>query len=164
MFSYCNGFDVFAWSYWAANHWFLESRSCVEEFPLARPQKGLHGPESVLYLCSSRLLLVYNQDFSSHVILFCSFCNCSRVENASSTNHQSPSWFTRPWPARLICLTIIQRSEFSWLWHPQNTKKKKDFLDFAGLNKDRNTILLRNSSEGLWLGLKKHWSQGFKNP
>lgn len=34
--------------------------------------------------------------------------------------------------ARLICLTITQRSEFSWLWHPQNTKKK-DFLDFAGI-------------------------------
>lgn len=38
----------------------------------------------------------------------------------------------KTWPARLICLTIIQRSRFSWLWHPQNTKKK-DFLDFAGI-------------------------------
>ena len=162
MFSYCNGFDVFAWSYWAANHWFLERSSCVEEFPLARPQKGLHGPESVLYLCSSRLLLVYNQDFSSHVLLFCSFCAAivrgSRMQVQQITKRQADSQDLAS-PSNML----IQRSRFSWLWHPQNTKKK-DFLDFAGLNKDRNTILLRNSSEGLWLGLKKHWSQGFKNP
>lgn len=118
------------------------------------------------WICAvRRSLLVYNQDFSSHVLLFCSFCAAIVRGWRMHFFNKSPvaKLIHKTWPARLICLTIIQRSEFSWLWHPQNTKKK-DFLDFAGLNKDRNTILLRNSSEGLWLGLKKHWSQGFKNP